>query len=75
VTEKTSILRKLHGGPKILLLPNAWDVASARIFETAGFPAIGTTSAGVANSLMASTSRATKCLTWYGALRAPFRSP
>jgi 2-methylisocitrate lyase-like PEP mutase family enzyme len=51
VTEKTSILRKLHGGPKILLLPNAWDVASARIFETAGFPAIGTTSAGVANSL------------------------
>jgi 2-methylisocitrate lyase-like PEP mutase family enzyme len=34
-----------------LVLPNAWDVASARIFEEAGFPAIGTTSAGVANSL------------------------
>ena len=31
-----------------LLLPNAWDAASARIFETAGFPAIGTTSAGIA---------------------------
>ena len=27
-----------------LLLPNAWDAASARIFEHAGFPAIGTTS-------------------------------
>jgi 2-methylisocitrate lyase-like PEP mutase family enzyme len=40
----------LHRGPKILVLPNAWDVASARIFEDAGFPAIGTTSAGVANS-------------------------
>jgi len=51
VIEKKTFLRKLHGGPKILVLPNAWDVASARIFEAAGFPAIGTTSAGVANSL------------------------
>ena len=42
---------ELHRGPKILVLPNAWDVASARIFEDAGFPAIGTTSAGVAFSL------------------------
>ena len=41
---------ELHRGPRILVLPNAWDVASARIFEDAGFPAIGTTSAGVANS-------------------------
>ena len=31
-----------------LVLPNAWDAASARIFELAGFPAIGTTSAGIA---------------------------
>jgi 2-methylisocitrate lyase-like PEP mutase family enzyme len=31
-----------------LLLPNAWDAASARIFEAAGFAAIGTTSAGIA---------------------------
>lgn len=42
---------ELHEGPKILVLPNAWDVASARIFEEAGFPAIGTSSAGVAFSL------------------------
>ena len=41
----------LHRGPKILFLPNAWDVASARVFEDAGFPAIGTSSAGVAFSL------------------------
>lgn len=41
----------LHHGNKILVLPNAWDVSSARIFEDAGFPAIGTTSAGIANSL------------------------
>ena len=32
------------------MLPNAWDCASARIFEELGFPAIGTTSAGVAFS-------------------------
>jgi 2-methylisocitrate lyase-like PEP mutase family enzyme len=48
---KTEILRKLHQGPRILVLANAWDVASARIFEEAGFPAIATSSAGVANCL------------------------
>ncbi len=42
---------ELHHGPKILVLPNAWDVASARMFEEAGFPAIATTSAGVAFAL------------------------
>jgi 2-methylisocitrate lyase-like PEP mutase family enzyme len=42
---------KLHQGPTILVLPNAWDVASALIFEEAGFPAIGTSSAGAAFSL------------------------
>jgi 2-methylisocitrate lyase-like PEP mutase family enzyme len=42
---------ELHQGPKLLLLPNAWDVASARIFEEAGFPAVATTSAGVAFAL------------------------
>jgi 2-methylisocitrate lyase-like PEP mutase family enzyme len=49
--EKAHKLLALHLGPHILLLPNAWDVASARIFEDAGFPAIATSSAGVANSL------------------------
>lgn len=48
---KAEKLRQLHHGPKILVLPNAWDAASARIFEDAGFPAIATTSAGVAFSL------------------------
>ena len=49
--EKAKLLLSLHHGPRILLLPNAWDVASARIFEDAGFPAIATTSSGIANSL------------------------
>ncbi|MFK0286719.1 isocitrate lyase/phosphoenolpyruvate mutase family protein [Streptomyces sp. NPDC090499] len=34
-----------------LLLPNAWDVGSARVLESAGFPAVATTSAGIAFSL------------------------
>jgi len=40
----------LHKGQKLLVLPNAWDAASARVFEAAGFPAIATTSAGIAFS-------------------------
>jgi len=32
------------------LLPNAWDVGSARVLESAGFPAVATTSAGIAFS-------------------------
>src|SRR5437588_12152115 len=45
---KAEQLRKLHYGPKILILANAWDVISAKIVEEAGFPAVATTSAGVA---------------------------
>ena len=40
--------RKLHYGPDLLVLPNAWDAASARLLAAAGFPAIATTSAGIA---------------------------
>jgi 2-methylisocitrate lyase-like PEP mutase family enzyme len=49
--EKAEFFRTLHRGPEILALPNAWDCASSRIFEQAGFPAIATTSAGIAFSL------------------------
>ena len=49
--EKAAQFRALHTGSSILVLPNAWDAVSARLFEDAGFPAIGTTSAGVANTL------------------------
>jgi len=45
--ERVETFRKLHQGP-ILVLPNAWDVASARVIEEAGAKAIATTSAGVA---------------------------
>ena len=49
--ERAAAFREMHAGPKILILSNAWDVASARVLEAAGFGAIGTTSAGVAASL------------------------
>lgn len=49
--EKAEQLRKLHQGPRILLLPNAWDVVSARLIEECGYPAIATSSAAVAFSL------------------------
>ncbi len=49
--EKAEQLRKLHHGPRILVLANAWDVASARVLEELGYPAIATTSAGVAAAL------------------------
>lgn len=42
------MFRKLHTEGDVLLLPNVWDVASARIIEQAGFPAIATSSAGIA---------------------------
>jgi 2-methylisocitrate lyase-like PEP mutase family enzyme len=51
VAAKAEALRVLHAGPQMLVLPNAWDAASARLVEAAGFPAIATTSGGVAATL------------------------
>jgi 2-methylisocitrate lyase-like PEP mutase family enzyme len=45
------LLRSLHRPGSPLLLPNAWDVATARAVVTAGFPVVATTSAGVAGTL------------------------
>ena len=50
-SEKAERFRQLHKGPKALILPNAWDVASARLFEEAGFQAVATSSAGMMVSL------------------------
>jgi 2-methylisocitrate lyase-like PEP mutase family enzyme len=48
---KAAAFRVLHSGKEVLLLPNVWDVASARIIEESGFKAIATSSAGIAFSL------------------------
>ncbi|MFN2593372.1 MAG: isocitrate lyase/phosphoenolpyruvate mutase family protein [Actinomycetota bacterium] len=44
-------LRSLHVPGDPLVLPNAWDAASASVVAEAGFPVIATTSRGVAESL------------------------
>jgi 2-methylisocitrate lyase-like PEP mutase family enzyme len=46
--KKAEAFLALHAGQGAVLLPNVWDVASARIVEEAGFQAIATTSAGIA---------------------------
>jgi 2-methylisocitrate lyase-like PEP mutase family enzyme len=43
--------RALHDGPGIFVIPNCWDVISARVFEDAGFEAVATSSAALANAL------------------------
>ena len=49
--QKAEAFRAMHRGQRILMLPNAWDVSSARVIEEAGFGAIATTSAGIAFTL------------------------
>ena len=49
--DKAEDFRGLHHGKRILILPNAWDVPSARVFENEGFPAVATSSAGLMVSL------------------------
>ncbi|MGE5146434.1 MAG: isocitrate lyase/PEP mutase family protein [Candidatus Eiseniibacteriota bacterium] len=48
---KAELFQRLHKGPEVLVLANCWDVASARLVEAAGCPAVATSSAGVAWAL------------------------
>ncbi len=48
---KAKALRELHRPGEPLVLANAWDAASAKNVEKTGFPAVATTSAGVAHAL------------------------
>jgi 2-methylisocitrate lyase-like PEP mutase family enzyme len=51
VQSRCDLLRSLHTPGAPLLLPNAWDVATARSVVAAGFPVVATTSWGVAGAL------------------------
>jgi 2-methylisocitrate lyase-like PEP mutase family enzyme len=51
MTEKAQRLRALHVGGDPLVLANAWDAASARMVEAAGFAAVATTSNAIAATL------------------------
>jgi 2-methylisocitrate lyase-like PEP mutase family enzyme len=46
--DNAATFHRLHQGPDILLLANAWDGGSARLIESLGAKAVATTSAGVA---------------------------
>ncbi|WP_219417405.1 isocitrate lyase/PEP mutase family protein [Pseudonocardia nigra] len=46
--QKAATLRALHAPGDPLVLPNAWDAASARMVESAGFPVVATSSAATA---------------------------
>jgi 2-methylisocitrate lyase-like PEP mutase family enzyme len=48
---RCQLLRSLHVPGDPIVLPNAWDVASAKAIEAAGFAVVGTTSGGVAAAL------------------------
>lgn len=49
--EKAAAFRALHTAGEPFIMPNPWDAGSARLFETLGFKALATTSAGFALTL------------------------
>ncbi len=51
MTGKGEGFRALHHAPGAFIIPNPWDVGTARIMATLGYPALATTSAGLAFSL------------------------
>lgn len=48
---RADLFKALHTAPAGFIMPNAWDAGSAVVLAEAGFPAIATTSAGIAFSL------------------------
>jgi 2-methylisocitrate lyase-like PEP mutase family enzyme len=49
--EKAALFRTLHDGPGAFVIPNPWDVGSARILAGLGFQALATSSAACASAL------------------------
>lgn len=58
--ERAVRFRALHHGDGPLLLPNPWDVGSAKVLATLGFQALATTSAGFAGTLGRRDGRVTR---------------
>lgn len=48
---KSALFRSLHYQDDAFILPNPWDVGSARLLDSLGFKALATTSSGMAHSL------------------------
>ena len=51
VADRRARFRELHAREQLFLMPNPWDVGSARLLASRGFEALATTSAGFAWSL------------------------
>jgi Phosphoenolpyruvate phosphomutase len=51
LAERADALHRLHTGPRPLVLPNAWDAASARLVVKTGFPVVATSSGAIAATL------------------------
>ena len=51
MVSESGAFRRLHEGPGAFIIPNPWDVGTARMFAALGFSALATTSAGMAFAL------------------------
>src|SRR5947208_15612007 len=51
VADRRARFTSLHAADELFVMPNPWDVGSARLLASLGFPALATTSAGFAWSL------------------------
>ena len=51
VDDRRVRFRELHAAPELFVMPNPWDVGSAKLLAACGFPALATTSAGFAWAL------------------------
>ena len=49
--DRNQAFRQLHESPESFVLPNPWDIGSARLLKAAGVKAMGSTSAGHAYTL------------------------
>jgi 2-methylisocitrate lyase-like PEP mutase family enzyme len=49
--DRRARFRELHAAQRLFVMPNPWDVGSARLLASCGFEALATTSAGLAWSL------------------------
>jgi 2-methylisocitrate lyase-like PEP mutase family enzyme len=48
IEQRAVEFRRLHEGPGAFVMPNPWDVGSARVLAGLGYPALATTSGGLA---------------------------
>lgn len=51
MVRESGAFRRLHDGTGAFIIPNPWDVGTARMLAALGFPALATTSAGMAFAL------------------------